>query len=172
MTHPERLYPNLEFLFRITIQTDPARINLLESTPYGTCVDVAVAGGTVEGPQINGVVLNAGGDWGLRTLQSEKSLAVTDLDCTLLIQTNDEGNGTERLIQMSYSGVSYFHHNAAGSSDAVAGTIVDPDTYYFRTTPRFRTGSRKYDYLNRTVAVASGYHRHLAGPIYDIYSVL
>jgi hypothetical protein len=36
------------------------------------------------------------------------------------------------------------------------GALVDPSTYYFRTTPRFETGRPKYAFLNRLLAVASG----------------
>ncbi len=172
---PRRLQIETEFLFRIVIETNSSRIQSLKDTPYGKFIDVAVVGGTVAGPKIEGVVLNMGGDWGLARPQiiCGKQVLVTDLDCKLLIQTNDEIEGAEgaaeNLIQMSYTGISFYYPDACDDkSDSV---VKDPSTYYFRTTPRFQTGSKKYDNLNRTVAIASGYHRLDAGPIYDVFAV-
>jgi hypothetical protein len=51
------------------------------------------------------------------------------------------------------------------------GERVDPSTYYFRTTPRFDTGSPKYDFLNRLLAVSTG-DRRPEGPIYTIDEIL
>jgi hypothetical protein len=36
------------------------------------------------------------------------------------------------------------------------GEIVDPRTYYFRTTPYFETSSEKYGWMNRICAIATG----------------
>lgn len=172
---PPRLPIAAEFLFRIVIETEKSRVRVLGGTPFGTYVDVAVVGGTVAGPKINGTVLNMGGDWGLTRLQggAKEQFSVTDLDCKLLIQTNDEVEGPEheadRLIQMSYTGISFYYPGA--STDYPAGAVMDRSSYYFRTTPRFQTASARYDHLNRTVAVASGYHRKNAGPIYDVYAI-
>ena len=51
------------------------------------------------------------------------------------------------------------------------GELVDPASYYFRTTPRFTTGHPAYAFLNRLVAVATG-DRRPEGPIYAIHEVL
>ena len=51
------------------------------------------------------------------------------------------------------------------------GETVDPSSYYFRTAPLFETGSDKYGWLNRIVAVATG-HRLPQGPVYEVYEVL
>jgi hypothetical protein len=40
-----------------------------------------------------------------------------------------------------------------------AGHEVDPTEYYFRTNPRFETGSSQYDWLNKLVAIGSGERR-------------
>jgi Protein of unknown function (DUF3237) len=36
------------------------------------------------------------------------------------------------------------------------GEIVDPGTYYFRTTPYFETSSEKYGWMNRICSIAKG----------------
>ena len=38
-------------------------------------------------------------------------------------------------------------------------------------TPAFETASPKYDWLNRIVAVATGW-REKSGPVYEVYEVL
>jgi hypothetical protein len=175
-SEPARLPILTEFLFRIAIMTDGGRVNFMPDSPWGSHADVAVVGGTVTGPKVNGVVLDMGGDWGLTTIQDAAggALKVTDLDCKLLIRTDEELNNPDedwkRIIQMSYVGVSY--HHGGTSHHYEPGDVKDPSEYYFRTTPRFRTSAPKYEWLNRVVAVASGYHREKEGPIYDVYAVL
>jgi hypothetical protein len=51
------------------------------------------------------------------------------------------------------------------------GDIVDPHSYYFRTTPEFETGSPKYAWLNNVVCVCSGV-RLANSAILDFYTVL
>jgi hypothetical protein len=51
------------------------------------------------------------------------------------------------------------------------GEIVDPASYYFRTTPRFETSHPTYAFLNRLVTVATG-DRRVEGPLYTIHEVL
>ena len=51
------------------------------------------------------------------------------------------------------------------------GEKVDPNQYYFRTTPWFETASEKYRFLNRIVCVASG-RRDPSGPVYEVFHVL
>ena len=47
----------------------------------------------------------------------------------------------------------------------------DPDEYYFRITPQFETGSSKYAWLNKIIAVGIG-DRQKAGPIYYVHEIL
>jgi hypothetical protein len=51
------------------------------------------------------------------------------------------------------------------------GEPVDPAEYYFRISPQFETGSSKYSWLNKIVAVGAG-HRLPTGPTYYVYAVL
>ena len=48
---------------------------------------------------------------------------------------------------------------------------IDPSEYYFRTTPVFETGSEKYGWLNRIVAVGVG-RRTETGVAYTVYEIL
>jgi hypothetical protein len=51
------------------------------------------------------------------------------------------------------------------------GEEVDAGSYYFRMNPIFETGSRKYDWMNRIIAVGTGV-RLPDGPVYSIFEVL
>jgi Protein of unknown function (DUF3237) len=51
------------------------------------------------------------------------------------------------------------------------GEPVDPTSYYFRMNPMFETSSKKYDWINRIIAVGTGV-RLPDGPIYSIFEVL
>ena len=70
---------------------------------------------------------------------------------------------------MFYDG---FRYGPPEVMDALArGESVDPSAYYFRISPTFETGSPKYAWLNRIVAIGVG-RRVPAGPTYDIHEIL
>jgi len=153
-----------EFLFRIDLAAEYQAdvVTGLKGTPWGDLVNIPVTGGMVSGPHVNGQVANMGGDWGVATTREcrnfdtgeDEETRVTELDCKLVIKTNDS---PPAMIEMIYTGTSY------GTKDGYS---------YFRTLPRFRTASPKYVYLNSAIAVANGTHRKNEGPVYDVYLVL
>jgi len=51
------------------------------------------------------------------------------------------------------------------------GEEVDPARYYFRMGPMFETSAPKYDWMNRIIAIGTGYRR-ADGPLYSIFEVL
>ena len=51
------------------------------------------------------------------------------------------------------------------------GEPVDPSAYYFRTAIFFETGSERYAWMNKILAIGSGY-REPAGPRYQVFEVL
>jgi hypothetical protein len=70
---------------------------------------------------------------------------------------------------MSYRGVR--HGPPEVMARLAAGERVDPKSYYFRMAPVFETASKKYDWLNRIVAVGTG-RREPTGPVYEVAEVL
>ena len=50
------------------------------------------------------------------------------------------------------------------------GEEIDPATYYFRMDPMFETSAPACDWMNRIIAVGTGYRR-ADGPIYSIFEV-
>jgi len=146
-----------ELLFKIVLDVPP--ILDLGETPYGHRRIARVAGGTVEGPKINGRVLDGGGDWLLLRRDG-----VLQLDVRLTIETDDKQH-----IYMTYRG---YRHGPKDVIDRLnRGEVVDPSLYYFRATPYFETASAKYAWLNGICAVATG-ARLATGPTYHVFQVM
>lgn len=131
-----------EFLFDAHI--DLAAPENIGASPAGTRAIFLVTGGTFEGPRMRGVYRPGGGDWFLT-----RANGVGELDVRVTLETDDGA-----LILLAYRGV--LETTPEVIARAYGGEDVDPSEYYFRTTPRFETGSEKYAWLNKTVCVATG----------------
>ncbi len=124
----------------------------------GTRVVVPITDGHFEGSRLRGRVLPGGGDWTM--LRPD---GVLELDLRITLETDDGA-----LVYLTSFGL---RHGPKEVLAALArGENVDPSAYYFRTTPRFETGSEKYAFLNRVLAVATG-DRRATGPIYTIEQI-
>jgi hypothetical protein len=129
-------------------------------TPQGRRRIATVAGGEFHGERLNGtVVATPAGDWIV-----QRSDGVTVLDVRLLLRTDDGEH-----IYMTYRGLR--HGPAEVMARLAAGQAVEPGSYYFRIAPSFETGSQKYGWMNRLLAIGVG-HREPDGPIYRIEEVL
>jgi hypothetical protein len=152
--------PTLNSTHLFTIRLDVGAMDDMGITPYGHRRIATVAGGTFEGDELKGTVqATPAGDW--ITVRSD---GVWELDVRLTLKTHDG-----HLIFMSYRGL---RHGPQWVLDRLAkGEKVDPSEYYFRTAPRFETGSEKYSFLNRIISVGVG-RREATGPIYDVFQIL
>jgi Protein of unknown function (DUF3237) len=137
--------PTLEYAFS-------ARVELAPPVEQGQ-IDgarkrfIAITGGLVRGPLLDGSVMPGGGDWqtilpgGLTLVEARYFLKATD--------------GT--VIGVTNPGV------RTGSPEVIEqlarGEDVDPSAYYFRTTPRFDVAPGKHDWLRRSAFVARGIRR-------------
>jgi hypothetical protein len=145
-------------LFEIQLQV-PSIVDI-GTTPLGRRRIATVTGGEFQGERLRGSVVGApAGDWLL-----QRSDGVTVLDVRLLLRTDDGEH-----IYMSYRGVR--HGPADVMTRLAAGETVDPATYYFRIAPVFETAAKKYEWLNKVVAVGTG-RREPTGPIYVVEEVL
>nr|WP_294791617.1 DUF3237 domain-containing protein [uncultured Mucilaginibacter sp.] len=134
--------PALEFSFRISV--DVTSIQELGKTPKGIRKIVPIMGGTFEGPDIKGKVVAGGYDWQL--LRSDD---VVEIDARYLLQT-DDGD----LITLMNTGLR--HGSPEVMQRLAKGEEVDASEYYFRSIPVFETGNPKYDWLMRSVFIATG----------------
>jgi hypothetical protein len=117
-----------------------------------------IQGGSFEGERLSGEVVT-GNDW-----QAVRTDSCIKLDVRLVLKTTDG-----ELIVMTYTCL------RAGPPNIIGGSLlippVDPSSYYFRMNPMFETGSKKYDWINRIIAIGVG-HRLADGPLYNIFEVL
>jgi hypothetical protein len=120
---------------------------------------VAVTGGTVTGPALQGEILGGtAADW----LRVEAD-GTAHIDVRLTIKA-----ASGSLVYVQYSGI------RTGKPEVLArlaaGETVDPSEYYFRTSMRFQTGAADLAWMNRTIAIGTG-QRPPSGPRYDVYAV-
>jgi Protein of unknown function (DUF3237) len=137
----ETRFPDLEFVCKISIVLAPALE--IGETPSGQRRIVNILEGTVEGPQMHGVVLEGGADW-----QVTRTDDVVELQANYILKMSDG-----KLILVRNRGL------RTGPPDVLqriaSGDVVAPDEYYCRTTPVFEAPSGKYEWLNRSVFVAT-----------------
>ncbi|MEU5883065.1 DUF3237 domain-containing protein [Spirillospora sp. NPDC047279] len=147
---------NLEPLATFTVRLDP--ILDLGDSQWGRRRFVAITGGSFDGARLSGEVLAGGGDW--QVVHADGSITV---DTRYTLRTHDGAH-----LYISTSGV---RHGPPEVLRRIAdGEIVDPSEYYFRLFCRFETGDRRYQWLNRTLAVASA-ARTADAVKYDAYTL-
>ena len=114
---------------------------------------VSVKSGLVEGPRLNGKVLDySGADWAL-----VRADGVVELNAHYMLQADD---GT--LIYIKNLGYVY------GAAPAVPGSQGAPArSSYFRCTPYFRAPVGPHDWLNRTVIIGGGERK--ADPDHSVF---
>jgi hypothetical protein len=117
-----------------------------------------IQGGSFEGERLSGEVLT-GNDW-----QSVRTDSCIKLDVRIVLKTTDG-----ELIAMTYTCLRAGPPSVIEKLDK--GEEVDPGSYYFRMNPIFETSSKKYDWMNRIIAVGTGIRR-ADGPVYSIFEVL
>jgi hypothetical protein len=115
----------------------------------GTRQIVPVTGGTFSGPKLKGTALTGGGDWIQR-----RPDGVSMLNVRATLKTDDE-----QLIYVTYDGILYVPTGASAADR------------YWRMTPKFETGSAKYEWLTRIVSVGVG--RQVPGKAaYRVFQIL
>jgi Protein of unknown function (DUF3237) len=117
-----------------------------------------IQGGSFNGDRLSGEVVT-GNDW-----QAVRTDSCIKLDVRLVLKTADG-----ELIVMTYTCLRAGPPGVIEKLDR--GEPVDPASYYFRMNPMFETGSRRYDWINRIIAIGIG-HRLADGPVYNIFEVL
>jgi hypothetical protein len=127
--------------------------------PFGTRMFFEIAGGTVEGPDLNGRMLGGGGDWAL--VGSDGYIRI---DVRGQMTTHDGAS-----IYLQYFGI-------LEANDAVMKKLADPKSetdfndHYFRSAPRLEAGDPRYAWVNQTVFVGEGRFA-ASGVEYRVYRV-
>jgi hypothetical protein len=145
-----------EFLFTLALEVQGFTIG---DTPHGSLRMFRFDSGNFEGPKLKGTVLPGGGGTALTRRDD-----VLEIEARLTLKTDEN-----EQIYMTWKG---FRHGPKEVIDRVnRGEIVDPGTYYFRTTPYFETGSEKYAWMNRICSIATG-SRTAGGRTIQVFQVL
>lgn len=112
--------------------------------PYGERRYVPLGGGSVEGPELNGVLVPGGVDW-----QVARADGVLDIGAHYVIRTADGA-----LVEVQSNGLR--HGPPEVMARLARGDAVDPSEYFFRTLMRFTTGHPDWLHLNKVMAIACG----------------
>jgi hypothetical protein len=141
--------PQLELEFAFRIRMELGIRQTIGELPSGSVRGfVSAAGGTVEGPRLNGrVVPNSGGDWALYRPDN-----TVQFSARYMLEADD---GTQ--IYMQNTG--YRHASPEVAKKMEALEPVDPSQYYFRITPTFETPVGKHDWLTRHLIIGTADRR-------------
>ena len=152
----DRQPPGLTFVMELRVDVGaPVEIGAVAS---GRRRIVPILGGTFDGPDVRGTVLNGGADW-----QIVQRDGFTALDTRYTMQT-DRGE----LIYVQNAGV---RHAAPGVIEQLlAGEAVDPSLVYFRTVPVFETSAPRLEWLTRAIFLGDG-ERHPSRVVVRVWQV-
>lgn len=117
-------------------------------TPAGLRRIIPITGGAFKGPQLQGTVLPGGADW-----QIVRSDGVREIEARYTLETNDGSK-----IYVVNKGIIH------GQSD-------EPQTFYFRTMPRFEVAGEKYSWLTRSLFLATVEPRQPASVYIKFYEI-
>ena len=133
--------PTLRHVCDIDVSVGPIRD--LGPTPHGRRRIIPILSGTVKGERLEGKVMPGGTDW-----QYVRSDGILELEARYSIRTKD---GTE--IAVTNRGLRRSPPDVLERMNR--GEAVDPALVYFRTVPTFEAPAGPYDWLNRSVFLAT-----------------
>ena len=133
------MQPTLELAFEVQVDVEPP-LRVGGRGPHEVLSFVAITGGTVVGPRLDGVVLPGGGDW-----YTDRDGVIT-LDARYLLRADDGS-----VIDVANRG--FWRADPETTARLDAGEQVDEADYYYRTSPVFTTDSEAHAWLTTTVFV-------------------
>lgn len=117
---------------------------------------VPLGGGTVQGPELNGSIVEGGVDW-----QLLRGDGVLEIAAHYVIRAHDGA-----LIEVRSEGLR--HGPPEVMARLARGEPVPREAYLFRTLVRFDTGAPAWVHLCRTLAIACG-QREARAVLLDLY---
>lgn len=140
------------------IRCEVSAIVTLGAAPQGERRYVPLGGGTVQGPELSGRIVEGGVDW-----QWLRADGVLDIAAHYVIRADDGA-----LIEVQSNGLRH------GPPEVMArlgrGEPVARDAYFFRTLMRFTTGAPAWSHLNKTMALAVG-QREADAVLLEVYRI-
>jgi hypothetical protein len=148
--------PALVPMTRITVEV--AGVASLGAAPQGERRFVPLLGGLVQGPELNGTVVQGGVDW-----QWARADGVLEIAAHYVICATDGS-----LIEVKSDGLR--HGPPQVMARLARGEAVGPGEYFFRTLMRFTTGAPAWAHLNQVMALAVG-QRDAGRVTLDVYRI-
>jgi hypothetical protein len=140
------------------IRCEVGALVTLGPAPTGERRFVPLGGGTVQGPELNGTLVEGGVDW-----QINRSDGALEIAAHYVIRTDDGA-----LVEVKSDGLR--HGPAAVMARLAAGEPVGRGEYFFRTLMRFATGAPQWAHLNKVMALAVG-QREARAVLLDVYRI-
>jgi hypothetical protein len=134
--------PHLEHVCDFVVELSPP--HEMGVCSAGTKRIIPIIGGSVSGPRLSGRLLGVGADW-----QTVDSNGLADLDARYAIETQDGA-----IIEVVSQGLRHASPDVAAR--IAGGEGVPPSEYYMRTAIRLETGHPDYEWVNRSLFLASG----------------
>ncbi len=133
-TYPPTDTPRMEFVMQLVVTL--GETYSLGETPHGQRTVVPITGGTFQGPNIKGSILNGGADYQL----VNKACQRTELEAIYSIKTDDEVP-----IHVRNRGIIYTGPDAKGEP-----------SFYFKAAPQFEApNDSKYAWLNNALYICT-----------------
>ena len=133
----------MEHLFDVSVELDAPQ--MVGETPLGRRMVLILKSGAFTGARLRGEILPGGGDWLLFLPNGSM-----DLDVRATMRTDDGA-----LILLNFNGI--VHGPPGVLPRVLGGEDVPADEYYARISLRFETGAEPYAWMNKLIAIGSGY---------------
>jgi hypothetical protein len=151
--------PQLQTKYVFTITAEIGDVTTAGDIGHGVRRIIPIVGGTVKGAGVNGKVCAFGADFQIirpnELIELEAKYAFeTDDGATVYVENRGLRFGPVDLLQK-----------------LKRGEPVDPKLIYFRTVPKFETGSEKYRWLMENLFIGSA-GRHADRVVIDVHQVL
>ena len=133
-TNPSQEAPQLEFVMKLNVTLDkPYSVG---ETPQGRRTVIPITGGTFEGPNLKGTIINGGADYQLGSKEGNR----TQIEAIYSIKTDDDV-----YIHIRNRGIICMGKDENGNP-----------SFYFRAAPQFEAPSdSKYAWLNNAIFVCA-----------------
>jgi len=151
--------PEIQTRYAFTITARIAEVTSAGDIGSGVRRIIPIVGGEVSGEKVNGKVLGFGADF-----QIIRPNELIELEAKYAFETDDGA-----VVYVENRGIRF------GPVELLEklkrGEPVDPKLIYFRTVPKFETGSEKYRWLMQHIFIASA-ARHADRVVIDVHQVL
>src|ERR1700727_1893678 len=153
------MVPQLQTKYVFTITANIGAVTTAGDIGSGIRRIIPITGGEVRGDNINGKVCAFGADF-----QIIRPNELIELEAKYAFETDDGA-----VVYVENKGIRFGPVELMQKPKR--GEPVDPKLIYFRTVPRFETGSEKYRWLMESLFIGSA-ARHADRVVIDVHQVL